>query len=98
VRSGGRIDLCRVTDRPDSTGSGSAVRVKTTVCIDPTLLRAVRAAGARTGKKPSAIVEEALRRYLGFELLRRAPPCASQEPDEDEALDLAYRELREGRR
>jgi hypothetical protein len=78
-------------------GSESAVRVKTTVYIDPTLLRAVKAAAARTAKKQSAIFEEALRRYLGFELLRRVPPLAPQEPDEDEALDLAYRELREAR-
>jgi hypothetical protein len=74
------------------------MRTKTTVYIDPDLLRAVKVAAARTGKKEYAIFEEALRRYLGFELLRRVPPRTSEELDEDEALDLAYRELRDARR
>ena len=75
-----------------------AMRTKTTVCIDSDLLRAVKVAAARTGKKEYAIFEDALRRYLGLELLRRVPPRRSEEPDEDEALDLAYRELREAKR
>jgi Arc/MetJ family transcription regulator len=74
------------------------MRMKTTVYIDSDLLRAVKVAAARTGKREYAIFEEALRRYLGFELLRRVPPPTSEELDEDEALDLAYRELREARR
>jgi hypothetical protein len=74
------------------------MRTKTTVYIDPDLLRAVKVAAARTGKKEYAIFEEALRRYLGFELLRLVPPRTPEELDEDEALDLAYRELREARR
>jgi len=74
------------------------MRMKTTVYIDSDLLRAVKVAAARTGKREYAIFEEALRRYLGFELLRRVPPPTSEELDEDEALDLAYRELHEARR
>jgi hypothetical protein len=74
------------------------MRTKTTVYIDSELLRAVKIAAARTGKKEYMIVEEALRRFLGFELLQRVPGQTSRELDEDEALDLAYRELREARR
>ena len=63
---------------------------KTTVYVDDQLLRAARVTAARSGKRDSQVVEEALRAYLGFELLdsvgRRS--CLS----EDDALALANEE------
>jgi len=44
---------------------------KTTVYIEDDLLRAARVAAARSGKRDSQVVEEALRAHLGFELLER---------------------------
>ncbi|MBV9028299.1 MAG: type II toxin-antitoxin system VapB family antitoxin, partial [Candidatus Eremiobacteraeota bacterium] len=44
------------------------VKRKTTVDVDDELLRATRVAAARTGKRDSQVVEEALRAYLGLEL------------------------------
>ena len=44
-------------------------KVRTTLTIDEDVLRAVKVRGARTGKGDSAVIEEALRRELGFDLL-----------------------------
>jgi len=46
-------------------------KVRTTLTIDEEVLRAVKVRGARTGKGDSAVIEEALRRELGFDLLDR---------------------------
>lgn len=46
-------------------------KVRTTLTIDDRLLRAVKVKAARTGKGDSEVIEEALRRELGFELLER---------------------------
>lgn len=73
------------------------MRTKTTVYIDSELLRAVKVAAARTGKREYEIFEQALRRFLGWELLDRVPERNSPELDEEEALSLARRELREAR-
>jgi hypothetical protein len=48
------------------------------------------------GKRDYQVVEEALRAYLGLELVERVG--ARSELTEDEALDLAYRELHQSRR
>jgi hypothetical protein len=53
-------------------------------------------AAARTGKRDYQVVEEALRTYLGLELLERVG--ARSELTEDEALQLSYRELHQSRR
>lgn len=74
------------------------MRAKTTVYIDSELLRAVKVAAARTGKREYGVFEQALCRFLGWELLDRVPDRSSPELDEDEALSLAYRKLREARR
>jgi len=44
-------------------------KVRTTLTIDQEVLRAVKVRGARTGKGDSEVIEEALRRELGFDLL-----------------------------
>jgi hypothetical protein len=46
-------------------------KVRTTLTIDEEVLRAVKVRGARTGKGDSAVIEEALRRELGFDLLEQ---------------------------
>jgi hypothetical protein len=64
---------------------------KATVCLEDDLLRAVRVAAARAGKRDYQIVEDALRAYLGFELLDRVG--ARLTLTEEDALALAYQEL-----
>jgi Ribbon-helix-helix protein, copG family len=46
-------------------------KVRTTLTIDEEVLRAVKVRGARTGKGDSEVIEEALRRELGLDLLER---------------------------
>lgn len=44
-------------------------KVRTTLTIDPEVLRAVKIRAARLGKGDSDVIEEALRRDLGLDLL-----------------------------
>jgi hypothetical protein len=60
-------------------------RVRTTLTIDEDVLRAVKVRGARTGKGDSAVIEEALRRELGLDLLERL----WQRGDEEESNAIA---------
>lgn len=69
---------------------------KTTVYLDEGLLRAAKIQAAREGKKDYEVFEEALRSYLGLGVVERA--WERSPLDEQEALDLAYRELRASRR
>jgi hypothetical protein len=46
-------------------------KVRTTLTIEPEVLRAVKVRAARLGKGDSEVIEEALRRDLGLELLDR---------------------------
>jgi len=69
---------------------------KTTVYIDDGLLRAVKVAAARSGQREYQVVEQALRSYLGMELLERAGWRSSL--SEKEAMNLAYGELHRSRR
>ncbi len=62
-------------------------RVRTTLTIDDAVLRAVKVRGARTGKGDSEVIEEALRRELGFDLLERL--WQREDVGEDRALELA---------
>jgi len=64
--------------------------------VEDDLLRATKIAAARTGKRDYQVVEEALRAYLGLELLERVG--ARSTLTEDEALQLSYRELHQSRR
>src|SRR6266545_2820608 len=62
-------------------------KLRTTVTLDERVLRAVRVKAARTGKRDSEVIEGALRRDLGLELLERIWERA--DADEDEALRVA---------
>lgn len=67
-------------------------KAKTTVYLDEDILRATRVAAARHGKRDSEVVEEALRSYLGLEVIDRIRSRSNL--TEEEALELAYSELR----
>ncbi|MDZ7801988.1 MAG: hypothetical protein U5K81_14510 [Trueperaceae bacterium] len=62
-------------------------KIRTTLTIDEEVWKAVRVRAARTGKRDSEIVEAALRRDLGFDLLERI--WDRNEMPEDEAMELA---------
>jgi hypothetical protein len=70
-------------------------KTRTTVTLDERVLRAVRVKAARTGRRDSDVIEEALRRDLGLELLERA--WESADLDEDEALQLGVEAQHETR-
>ncbi|MEA2010263.1 MAG: ribbon-helix-helix protein, CopG family [Actinomycetota bacterium] len=46
-------------------------KTRTTLTIDEQVLRAVKVRAARTGRAESEIIEEAVRRDLGLDLLER---------------------------
>ena len=71
-------------------------KLRTTVTLDERVLRAVRVKAARTGKRDSEVIEAALRRDLGLELLGRIWERA--ELTEDEAIRHAVEEQHEARR
>ncbi len=62
-------------------------KARTTVTIDERVLTAVRVRAARTGKGDSEVIEEALRRVLGLDLLERL--WAKNDLEENEAMALA---------
>lgn len=71
-------------------------KARTTVTIDDGVLRAVRVKAARTGRRDSEVIEEALRRDLGLDLLERM--WESAHLDDEEALRLAVEAQHESRR
>ena len=66
-------------------------RTKATVYLNPDVLRATRIRAARTGKRDSDVVEEALREHLGLAVVDRIR--TSSDLTGDEAMALAYEEL-----
>ena len=62
-------------------------KVRTTLTVDEKILRAVKVRGARTGKGDSEVIEDALRRELGFDLLERL--WQRDDLGEEKALSLA---------
>ena len=62
-------------------------KIRTTLTIDEGVLRAVKIRGARTGKGDSEVIEEALRRELGFDFLDGLWERADM--SEEEAMTLA---------
>jgi len=62
-------------------------KIRTTLTIDEEVLRVVKVRAARTGKGDSELIEEALRRDLGLDLLERL--WRRSDLDEDQAIDLA---------
>lgn len=62
-------------------------KTRTTLTIDADVLRAVKVRAARTGKGDGQVIEEALRRDLGLDLLDGL--WERNDLGEDEALGLA---------
>ena len=72
------------------------MKKKTTVYLDEEILRAAKVAAAREDKKDYEVIEEALRRHLGLDLLERVR--ARAELNEEAAIALAVQETRAVRR
>jgi Ribbon-helix-helix protein, copG family len=70
-------------------------KVRTTLTIDDDVLRAVKVRAARTGKGDGEVIEEALRRELGLDLMARL--WQSNDLSEDEATALAVEAQHETR-
>lgn len=62
-------------------------KTRTTLTIDEEVLRAVKVRAARTGKGESEVIEEAVRRDLGLDLMERL--WARNDMPEEEAMKLA---------
>jgi hypothetical protein len=82
-------------------------RKRTTLLLDPDLLRAAQTLAASTGRHDYEVVEKALRRYLGDpagaqgrQALRRLLDQVAERADleDEEAVSLTYAELHEARR
>jgi ribbon-helix-helix CopG family protein len=71
-------------------------KVRTTLTIDEDVLRAVKVQSARTGKGDSQVIEEALRRQLGLDLLDRL--WQRNNLDEEQAIALAVEAQHKTRR
>lgn len=75
-------------------------KTRTTLTIDEAVLRAVKVRAARPGKGESAVIEEAIRRDLGLDLMERL--WARNDMAEDDAMELAIeaqqKALREAKR
>jgi hypothetical protein len=61
-------------------------KVRTTLTIDEDVLRAVKVRAARSGKGDSEVIEAALRRDLGLDLLERLWRRADLSEEEATAL------------
>jgi Arc/MetJ family transcription regulator len=71
-------------------------KIRTTLTIDEEVLQAVKVRGARAGKGDSEVIEEALRRELGLDLLERL--WRRDDAGENEALELAVEAQHKTRR
>jgi hypothetical protein len=71
-------------------------RKKTTVYLEPDLLRAAKVWAARTGRKDYEIFEDALRSFLGFDVMRSI--WQGSDLGEDESLQFAYEEIHAARK
>jgi hypothetical protein len=71
-------------------------KVRTTLTVDEDVLRAVKVRAARAGKGDSEVIEEALRRELGFDLLDRL--WQRNDLSEQDAAALAVEAQHETRR
>ena len=65
-------------------------KIRTTLTIDEEVWKAVRVRAARTGQRDSDVIEAALRRDLGFDLLERL--WERSDMTDDEATRAALRE------
>ncbi|MEX0993655.1 MAG: hypothetical protein WDZ37_06635 [Solirubrobacterales bacterium] len=73
-----------------------AAKRKVTVYLDPEVARAAKVRAARSDKRDSEVVEDALRVYLGIAALDEAQRHSTL--SEEKALELAYEELHSARR
>jgi Arc/MetJ family transcription regulator len=71
-------------------------RVKTTTYIDERLRRAAKSAAARSGMKEYELYEDALRRYLGWDVVDTLL-ARSSDLTEDEAMRIALEEVQAAR-
>ena len=71
-------------------------KTRTTLTIDEEVLRAVKVRAARTGKGESEVIEEAVRRDLGLDLLERL--WSRNDMSEEEAMKLALEAQQDARR
>lgn len=71
-------------------------KIRTTLTIDEEVWRAVKVRAARAGKGDSQVIEEALRRYLGLDLLDRV--WSRADLSEEEAMKQALEGQRAARR
>jgi metal-responsive CopG/Arc/MetJ family transcriptional regulator len=71
-------------------------KVRTTVTLDERVLTAVKVKAARLGKGDSELIEEALRRDLGLDVLDRL--WAVNDMTEEEATSLAVEAQHETRK
>ncbi len=71
-------------------------KTRTTLTIDEEVLRAVKVRAARTGKGESEVIEEAVRRDLGLDLMERL--WSRNDMPEEEATTLALEAQEDARR
>lgn len=71
-------------------------KTRTTLTIDEEVLRAVKVRAARSGRGDSEVIEEALRRDLGLDLLDRL--WERNDLGEGEAIELAVEAQHASRR
>lgn len=71
-------------------------KVRTTLTVDDSVLKAVKVRAARTGRGDSEIIEEALRHHFGLDLLERL--WQTSDLTEDQATRLAVEAQHETRR
>jgi Ribbon-helix-helix protein, copG family len=71
-------------------------KTRTTLTVEDEVLRAVKVRAARTGKGESQVIEEALRRDLGLDLLDQI--WAHGTMNEEEAMALAIEAQHHSRR
>lgn len=71
-------------------------KTRTTVTIDAEALRAVKVRAARTGQSDGEVIEEAVRQYLGLDLLDRL--WQRNDVPEEDAAALALEAQRHARR
>lgn len=62
-------------------------KTRTTLTIDEEVLKAVKVRAARSGKGESEVIEEAVRRDLGLDLMERL--WARNDMSEEDAMELA---------
>ena len=71
-------------------------KVRTTVTLDDRVLRAIKVRAARLGKGDSELIEEALRRDLGLDVLDRL--WSVNDMREEDAISLAVEAQHETRK